>query len=161
MLVCTLDREQVLFKVFEIYDADGSGELSHGEFLNLSTDVQSSSGTLFPGNFAAFVDGFDQNNDGMVDFREFMLIDHQFPMVFYPAFQLQEQLWRKTIGKIQWGKLTKRFDDAMRKRIAKSLFPHEAPRRTYYCAPPPPFAATAPAHAIACLCTPTQPCATC
>ena len=37
--------------------------------------VKSLAGDMFPGNYGTFLDGFDTNGDGLIDFSEFMEIN--------------------------------------------------------------------------------------
>ncbi|CAM9129371.1 unnamed protein product [Heterosigma akashiwo] len=60
---------------------------------------------LFPGNFLSALEMFDVNDDGLIDFNEFVEMDRRFPLVFFPAFRLQDQMKRKTLGLKQWNKL--------------------------------------------------------
>jgi len=53
---------------------------------------------LFPGNFAEAISQFDTNDDGLIDFNEFMELDKRYPLVLFPAFRLQDRMMKKTLG---------------------------------------------------------------
>ena len=56
----------------------------------------------FPSNFARALDEFDANNDGLIDYGEFVEINRRFPLVLFPAFRLQDMMQKNTLGTIQW-----------------------------------------------------------
>ena len=39
---------------------------------------------------------------GMLDFNEFMVINDRFPMIFFPAFKIQDTLRKGTLGASRW-----------------------------------------------------------
>ena len=48
----------------------------------------------FAGNFAAAIQQFDTNSDGVIDFKEFAALNKKFPMLLFPAFRMQEAMQR-------------------------------------------------------------------
>lgn len=52
----------------------------------------------FPGNFARALEEFDTNDDGQLDFDEFRVANRRFPMMLFPAFRLQDNFRKKTLG---------------------------------------------------------------
>ena len=57
---------------------------------------------MFPGNFKKALEEFDQNDDGMIDFTEFREMSKLYPILFYPAFRLQDGMQRATLGEKKW-----------------------------------------------------------
>ena len=57
---------------------------------------------MFPGNFAEAVAQFDTNDDGLIDFNEFIELDRRYPLVLFPAFRLQDRMQRVTLGQYAW-----------------------------------------------------------
>jgi Ca2+-binding EF-hand superfamily protein len=53
---------------------------------------------MFPQNFKAALEQFDVNEDGLIDYQEFLEIDRRFPMVLFPAFRLQDFMQKNTLG---------------------------------------------------------------
>merc|ERR1712224_68927 len=45
---------------------------------------------------------FDANDDGLLDYREFKEINKDFPMVFYPAFRIQDKWHKLCLGEQFW-----------------------------------------------------------
>ena len=43
-----------------------------------------------------------RNDDGLIDFGEFIEIDRRFPLVLFPAFRLQSQMQKQTLGESGW-----------------------------------------------------------
>ena len=87
--------------VFQTFDKDASGQIDEEEFLDLARTVNNAE-PLFPGNFQTALQQFDQNDDGMLDFNEFKGICDKFPMVFYPAFRLQDKFHASVLGRDFW-----------------------------------------------------------
>ncbi len=54
----------------------------------------------FPGNFKSALEQFDVNEDGLIDYAEFLEIDRRFPMVLFPAFRLQDYMQKNTLGEL-------------------------------------------------------------
>ena len=110
--ICTLNRKQLMFLVFEMFDGDHDGAIDVSEFRKLDYVVRDLGGNLFPDDYAAFLDTFDKNDDGTVGFREFLKIDDEFPMLFFPATHLHEIFREKTLGP-GWQELIDAYDERM------------------------------------------------
>ena len=100
VLLSTFSTDQIMFIMFEIFDGNGNHFIDKKEFMGLSKAVEELAGSLFPGNYSAFCDVFDKNSDGLIDFDEFMVINHQFPMIFFPALRMQV----RRVQYAAWGK---------------------------------------------------------
>ncbi|KAH8095484.1 hypothetical protein JL720_2786 [Aureococcus anophagefferens] len=61
--VCTLSRKQLMFLVFELFDGDRSGGIEVAEFRKLDHVVRDLGGALFPDDYAALGDAYDEKND--------------------------------------------------------------------------------------------------
>ena len=72
---CMYTRKDILKFVFDVFDKDGSGTIDEKEFINLCNTVNNAA-PLFPGNFAEAIAQFDTNDDGLIDFNEFMEVRH-------------------------------------------------------------------------------------
>lgn len=99
--VCCLDRRELLSFLFDVFDADNSGAIDRIEFNELSRAIIDM-GSLFPGNYGTFFASFDSNDDGAVDFDEFVKINDRFPMLFFPAAKLQDAFRRHTFSVDFW-----------------------------------------------------------
>ncbi|CAM9472967.1 unnamed protein product, partial [Discosporangium mesarthrocarpum] len=91
MTYCVYSRDDILRFLFSRYDTDGSGAIDEHEFVKLAKDVNNAA-PMFPGNFAKALTEFDVNDDGLIDFDEFRGMDKAFPLVFFPAFRLQDAM---------------------------------------------------------------------
>ncbi|CAM9810922.1 unnamed protein product, partial [Choristocarpus tenellus] len=85
--------------IFNRYDEDDNGAIDMRELKQLVKDVNNSA-PLFPGNFAKALQEFDANCDGFIDFSEFRAMDKAFPLLFFPAFQLQEAMQKHFLGAV-------------------------------------------------------------
>jgi Ca2+-binding EF-hand superfamily protein len=98
---CMYTRKDILKFVFDCFDKDGSGTIDEKEFITLCNTVNNAA-PLFPGNFAEAIAQFDTNDDGLIDFNEFMELDKRYPLVLFPAFRLQDRMMKKTLGEREW-----------------------------------------------------------
>lgn len=98
---CMFTKDEILRFCFECFDLDNSGSISEYEFRDLCKYVNNSNPT-FPGNFKKALELFDTNQDGMIDYREFCEMERKFPMIFYPAFRLQDTMQKNTLGETEW-----------------------------------------------------------
>lgn len=57
-------------------------------YFNVQTSIVSLSFTT-PSSLQQLLDKFDSNDDGNVDFDEFLMVDTYFPMAFFPVFRMQ------------------------------------------------------------------------
>jgi len=94
-------QEDILQFVFQTFDKDSSGTLDEEEFMDLARTVNNAD-PLFPGNFKTALERFDVNEDGLLDYREFKEINKDFPMVFYPAFRMQDKWHKCCLGEQFW-----------------------------------------------------------
>jgi len=99
------NREDILLFCFQIFDADRSGAIDEEEFIELANVVNGAT-PMFPGNFKTALEQFDSNSDGLINFEEFKSMDKRFPLLFFPAFRLQDQMQKKTLGLKAWKKNT-------------------------------------------------------
>ena len=104
-MVCTMNKEDMLHILFEIFDVDNNEQISVREFRKLCAAVSEASDAIFPGNYSNMLEKFDRNHDGALSFKEFVQLEKDFPMVFFPAFHLQMELQRQTLGVSRWDRL--------------------------------------------------------
>jgi len=86
---------------FFLFDLDESG------FLDMN-EVESMVASVYGAHFAddervkRVLDCLDANGDGEVSLSEWILFNKKYPMLLFPAYQLQEKLREKVIGKWWW-----------------------------------------------------------
>lgn len=101
LVYCMYTRDDVLKLCFDHFDADKSGFIDEDEFVALCRAVNNGE-PLFEGNFRHALAKVDLNADGIVDFDEFKALDKRMPLILYPAFRLQDNLQKKTLGATTW-----------------------------------------------------------
>ncbi len=70
----------------------------------------------YPGNFENAFDAFDTNDDGVIDFTEFVELDRRYPMILFPAFRLQQKLQKFTLGEKTWVKIFENLERSRRRK---------------------------------------------
>ena len=107
-LYCSYTQEDVLTFAFNTFDKDGSGTIDEEEFMDLARMINAGS-PMFPGNFGRALSMFDNNDDGLLDFREFVEINRQFPLMLFPAFRLQDNIQAMSLGRVEWVRILRRL----------------------------------------------------
>lgn len=95
---CMFSRDEIMTFCFECFDTDSSGTINENEFAELIKQINNGAPS-FPRNFAIALDQFDINQDGLIDYKEFITICARFPMIMYPAFRLQDNLQKGSLGR--------------------------------------------------------------
>ena len=68
---------------------------------------------MFPGNFSTALSMLDSNNDGLIDFDEFIDLDRRYPLLLFPAFRLQQRMQMITLGEKTWVRINESIAEAM------------------------------------------------
>mmetsp|Transcript_35212 Transcript_35212/g.79447 ORF Transcript_35212/g.79447 Transcript_35212/m.79447 type:complete len:387 (-) Transcript_35212:85-1245(-) len=119
--LCTFTDDQILHRIFTIFDEDGSGIIEKREAGKLAEAIQSMSGAgAFSGNAAVFLQDLDKNADGLLTFDEFMGMHEAYPMVFWPAMKCQDILRKKTADVDFWKRSINAWNEKEMER-AKTL----------------------------------------
>jgi Ca2+-binding EF-hand superfamily protein len=129
---CMYTKDDILRFCFDTFDKDKSNSIDENEFMALLSTVNNGA-PLFPGNMGTALMNFDSNDDGLIDFQEFKVIETRYPMIFFPAFRLQDRMQQKTLGETRWRDLMK--------SVQKQRFKNEH-RRTHGRDPPLTYAET-------------------
>jgi len=96
---CMFGPEEVLKFAFFVFDKDKNGFIEKGELDELTNLLHQEGVTS---NVLEALKKFDFNGDGKIDFKEFAMLNKQFPMVIYPAFRLQKNMMNYTLGQAFW-----------------------------------------------------------
>lgn len=118
---CMFTKDDILRFCFECFDLDGSGTIDEKEFIDLCKTVNNANPT-FPSNFKTALQQFDVNEDGLIDYSEFLEIERRYPLVLFPAFRLQDTMQKLSMGEYVWLELI--ADYAEQKRIEEYRATH-------------------------------------
>ncbi len=81
----------------------------------------------FPNNFKRALEDFDVNEDGLIDYSEFLEIDRRYPLILFPAFRLQDVMQRTSLGERAWIKVIERYQESKRVEEYKATHGGRAP----------------------------------
>mmetsp|Transcript_8543 Transcript_8543/g.12173 ORF Transcript_8543/g.12173 Transcript_8543/m.12173 type:complete len:107 (+) Transcript_8543:1089-1409(+) len=59
---------------------------------------------------------FDINDDGVLDFKEFLTLDKRYPLLLFPAFRLQSKMQQVTLGENSWIKINERIERSRKEK---------------------------------------------
>ena len=68
----------------------------------------------FPSNFKRALEEFDVNEDGLIDYSEFLEIERRYPLIMFPAFRLQDTMQRSSLGEGGWLKVIENYERTKR-----------------------------------------------
>lgn len=105
---CMFTKDEILKFCFRCFDHDDSGTIDEKEFCELCKVVNNAA-PLFPGNFQKALDEFDVNEDGLIDYSEFVELDRRYPLILFPAFKLQDMLQKHTLGESTWVEISEAY----------------------------------------------------
>ena len=127
-------RDEILKFCFDTFDVDGSGTIDEKEFIRLCDFVNNGS-PIFPGNFKTYETSlnfrlskhhrallqFDVNEDGVIDYQEFIKIYKRFPLVLFPAFRLQDAMQKNSLGERTWIRIIEEYHRAQQREAYRKL----------------------------------------
>lgn len=96
---CMFDEIDILKFCFYIFDQDKNGFIDSDEFnalVNMLHESQQNSNVL------EAVKEMDSNQDGKIDFAEFVQMNRTYPQILFPAFRIQNNMMVATGGHQIW-----------------------------------------------------------
>lgn len=102
----TLDHESLVQYIFNIFDADGGGELDISEVDALCRMLYNTEETS--DNVKDVIQAMDTDGDGTVNLGELIAYSLKYPDLLKPAVELQQTLRKDMFGTSLWKRLTKR-----------------------------------------------------
>lgn len=108
---CMYTQDEILRFCFEMFDKDGSGAIDERELVELCKAVNNAA-PVYPGNFKKALEEFDVNDDGLIDYNEFIQVDRRYPLILFPAFRLQDSLQKYSLGEKEWLKIIEDYNEA-------------------------------------------------
>lgn len=104
----TLNQDDLLRNLFDMFDSDGSGTLDEVEFLALWEAV-SHDKQFFNQNAREAIEKFDTNGDGEIDWDEFQNMYRVTPFILYPVIRLRFK-FRELLGTVNYDVIQRRKD---------------------------------------------------
>ncbi len=98
---CSYDFKELCRFAFFLFDTDESGKLELHEVEDM---VKSVYGEHFADDerVKRVLDQLDANGDGEISISEWILFNKKYPLLLFPAYQMQGKLREKVIGKWWW-----------------------------------------------------------
>ncbi|GMI17626.1 hypothetical protein TrLO_g4447 [Triparma laevis f. longispina] len=98
---CSYDFKELCRFAFFLFDSDESGKLESEEVTDM---VKSVYGEHFADDerVKRVLDCLDANGDGEVSISEWIMFNKKYPLLLFPAYQMQGKLREKVIGKWWW-----------------------------------------------------------
>jgi len=113
---CTYSMAALTKFAFGLCDLDDSGTLEFDEVRELVEKVYGKRAFEENVRVQKLLETLDVDGDGTVSLEEFSKFNRQFPLLLYPAFQLQNTLRIKLFGEKYWKKEEDRRRTALRGR---------------------------------------------
>ena len=123
---CMFTKDDILRFCFETFDKDGSNAIDEQEFVDLCKHVNNASPT-YPGNFKNALENFDVNEDGLIDYAEFIELERRYPLILFPAFRLQDSLQSFSLGHSKWIQIIEEYSRQRKIDEYKALHGGKAP----------------------------------
>ncbi|KAF1330527.1 Visinin protein 1, partial [Globisporangium splendens] len=108
---CSFTHASLIHFAFDLYDLDGSGEIEHEEAVRCVREVwgssweHSSSAQKIISKLDGVMEGTASHKLSVQQFQEFAL---RYPMLLFPAFQLQSEIQKKVLGEKFWLRTAKK-----------------------------------------------------
>jgi hypothetical protein len=103
---CTLTHDTLVKFAFDLFDKDGSGAIARDELEQLVEIVYGQAAV--DEKASKVIRMMDRDRDGLVELLEFRQIERRVPSLLKPAFELQQQLQQKLLGRKFWNGATRR-----------------------------------------------------
>jgi Ca2+-binding EF-hand superfamily protein len=116
---CAFTEEDILSFVFHSHDEDQSGHIDADEFISIARGVHDAKELTSAHTDEITLATFDLNGDEKLGLKEFISINQRFPLVFFPAFRLQDKVRRRTLGLARWESVMKQFNEQQEARQAQ------------------------------------------
>jgi Ca2+-binding EF-hand superfamily protein len=113
---CAFTEEDVLTFVFHTHDHDHNGFIEPDEFLEIVRGVHDEKELTSADTDEITLESFDLNGDEKLGRKEFISINQRYPLVFFPAFRLQDRVRRRTLGLLRWQSVIKAFEAQQEKQ---------------------------------------------
>lgn len=108
-MFCIFRKRDIERFVFDTYDRDKSSFLTSDEVNVICRDKGDTNkaeaderGGIIPGNYRKLLLKFDDNQDGVIDMKEFKDMERKYPMVLFQAFEIQTAMRKMTFGIRTW-----------------------------------------------------------
>ena len=129
---CTYDKVSLSRFAYDLFDQDGSTDLTMDEVRNLVEFVY---GGGLDASVQRILNVIDEDKSGTVSFKEFYEIKMRYPQLLYPAFELQTHLMRSLLGADFWSAHVSRITQLYRQREMPLRFVLQEIRKAFEANP--------------------------
>jgi serine/threonine-protein phosphatase 2B regulatory subunit len=100
--ICTFDRTGMAKFSFDIFDPDGNGSLTMDEVRAMLKLLFGDDAKRDLRRSERIIERADPNGDGVMDFKEWLLLVREFPELLGPALRAQDVVRNKVLGLEYW-----------------------------------------------------------
>ena len=106
--LCMFHKEEMLRFLYKMYDPDSHGYILHKHLLEILTNLHSDR-TSNHGRINRCLQNFDIRPENRMTWEEFGTMNDRFPILFFPAYQLQDTLMIHFMGTSWWDHKRRRY----------------------------------------------------
>lgn len=94
---CLSTREEMVERVFMVFDKNRDGFIDIGELHNFLVSLHSDN-PIFPQEIVTSLTEMCLSQDGRIDFDDLQQADSQHPMLLWPVFRINHRMRKRTLG---------------------------------------------------------------
>ena len=108
---CLFGKEEVTRFTYSVFDEDNSGSITHGELLQLLSDLHPPAAR---NRVLRALKEIDLQENSKLTYPDFEALSIKFPNLFFPAFRMQDSMRKAFFGVKWWERKLRRYDDVKR-----------------------------------------------
>lgn len=115
--VCCFEQSEMLKYVFFVLDKDKTGYIDITETKHVVMNIWNDEYTSNIEQSFEYIQQLDMG-DGRISYKDFLIVHRKYPNTFYPLFEIQVQMQRKTLGEAWWSNKKTLLKEAVEEKEA-------------------------------------------